>query len=199
MLIVRPGLEGLSGLDLGPHPFAAALDMIYFLDSFLQHRCRLGLSPHTPYFNAGLMLVDRHTWVRGELTQAVIARLQENPKHYPYMEQDALNQIVQGQFAPLNPRYNFMGDFFLTRLEDEIAPIVLHFVNQPKPWHYATWRGEGRFAQNYANWFAQAPFLAWRLQNNVEIAKKMPKKTRKRAEFAQKLRIFLQKYPFLDV
>ena len=53
------------------------------------------------------------------------------------MEQDALNSLVRGDFAPLSPRYNFMGDFFLTGLEAEIAPIVLHFVNQPKPWHYA--------------------------------------------------------------
>ena len=38
------------------------------------------------------------------------------------MEQDALNSRVRGDFAPLSPRYNFMGDFFLTGLEAEIAP-----------------------------------------------------------------------------
>ena len=52
------------------------------------------------------------------------------------MEQDALNSLLQGGFAPLSPRYNFMGDFFLLGLEAEIDPIVLHFVNSPKPWQY---------------------------------------------------------------
>ena len=62
------------------------------------------------------------------------------------MEQDALNSILRGNFAPLSPRYNFMGDFFLLDLEREIEPIVLHFVNSPKPWELASWRGEARFA-----------------------------------------------------
>ena len=50
------------------------------------------------------------------------------------MEQDALNAALKGNFTPLSPRFNFMGDFFLLDLERRLEPIVLHFVNAPKPW-----------------------------------------------------------------
>ena len=65
---------------------------------------------------------------------------------------------MKGGFAPLSPRYNFMGDFFLLDLERRIEPIVLHFVNAPKPWELADWRGEARFAENYRDWFAASPW-----------------------------------------
>ena len=62
--------------------------------------------------------------------------LADDPARYPFMEQDALNATLKGGFAPLSPRYNFMGDFFLLDLERRIDPIVLHFVNAPKPWRF---------------------------------------------------------------
>ena len=51
-----------------------------------------------------------------------------------------------------------MGDFLLLDLERETKPIVLHFVNSPKPWELAAWRGEARFAQNYQDWFERSPW-----------------------------------------
>ena len=144
--------------------------MIFLMDhkggplarEFQGYRRALGLDLTTPYFNAGLMAVDRAAWRKAGFAEEAAARLRGEPERFPFMEQDALNSLVRGDFAPLSPRYNFMGDFFLTGLEAEIAPIVLHFVNQPKPWHYAEWRGEGRFARAYADWFATSPFPEWR-------------------------------------
>jgi lipopolysaccharide biosynthesis glycosyltransferase len=98
----------------------------------------------------------------------------------------------------LSPRYNFMGDFFLTGLEADIAPIVLHFVNQPKPWHYQTWRGEGRFARAYADWFANGPFPAWRPAARP-AARAKPRSTPLRRRFAASLRAYLGRRRFLDV
>ena len=74
---------------------------------------------------------------------------------------DALNAVLRGNFAPLSPRFNFMGDFFLLDLERRLEPIVLHFVNAPKPWELALWRGEARFAENYREWFARSPWRDW--------------------------------------
>ena len=95
------------------------------------------------------MTIDRARWRELKITERVVAALVADPERFPFMEQDALNSILRGNFAPLSPRYNFMGDFFLLDLEREIAPIVLHFVNSPKPWELASWRGEARFAERY--------------------------------------------------
>ena len=152
MLIVRPGLSRLADFDLGGRPLAAAYDMIFLMDNkgddalvrqFKRSRLGLGLALDTPYFNAGLMAIDRAAWRAEKLTERVTTALAETPQRFPFMEQDALNATLKGGFAPLSPRYNFMGDFFLLALERKIAPIVLHFVNAPKPWELNGVEGRG--------------------------------------------------------
>ena len=206
MLIARPGLSRLTEIDLGGHALAAGFDMIYLMDhkggplarEFQGYRRALGLDLDTPYFNAGLMTIDRAAWRKAGFAEEAAARLRSHPERYPFMEQDALNSLVMGDFAKLSPRYNFMGDFFLTGLEAEIAPIVLHFVNQPKPWHYEAWRGEGRFARAYADWFALAPFPAWRAKNRPRLGRK-PSASALRRRFAASLRAFFSTCQFVDV
>jgi lipopolysaccharide biosynthesis glycosyltransferase len=205
MLIVQPGMARLAEFDLRGHAFAAAYDMIFLMDhkggplarEFQGYRRALGLALDTPYFNAGLMTVDRAAWRKAGYAEEAAARLRSHPERYPFMEQDCLNSLVRGDFAPLSPRYNFMGDFFLTGLEPEVAPIVLHFVNQPKPWHYDAWRGEGRFARAYADWFAGAPFPAWRAATQPALGRR-PKPSALRHRFAASLRKFLSERRFID-
>ncbi len=207
MLIVRDGLERLESLDLGGRPLAAAYDMIFLMDfkgdalarQFQRSRRSLGLALDTPYFNAGLMAIDRAAWRAEKLTERVTKALRDQPELYPFMEQDALNATLRGSFAPLSPRFNFMGDFFLLDLERRLEPIVLHFVNAPKPWELGSWRGEARFAENYRAWFATSPW--------PELAKSPapPRFRRTRApltplrrDFARRLSGFLAETRFVD-
>jgi lipopolysaccharide biosynthesis glycosyltransferase len=207
MLIVRPGLSRLENLDLGDKPLAAAYDMIFLMDfkgdalsrRFQRSRRSLGLALDTPYFNAGLMAIDRAAWRAEKLTERVTAALRRKPKRFPFMEQDALNATLGGSFAPLSPRYNFMGDFFLLDLERTIEPIVLHFVNAPKPWEFALWRGEGRFAEAYRDWFALSPWPDWaKAPTSPAWRRTRPPLTRLRQDFAARLSLFLEQTPFLD-
>ena len=155
MLIVRPGSSGSKASISADRPLAAAYDMIFYMDfkgdalarRFQRTRRSLGLALDTPYFNAGLMAIDRAEWRRRALAEQVARALRDTPERFPFNEQDALNATLKGDFAPLSPRFNFMGDFFLLDLERRIEPIVLHFVNAPKPWELKLWRGEARFAR----------------------------------------------------
>ena len=128
---------------------------------FQAYRKSLGLARETPYFNAGLMAIDRAEWRARGLTERVIRSLRDTPRRFPFNEQSALNATLAGDFAPLSPRYNFMGDFFLLDLEHRLQPMVLHFVNTPKPWEFGAWRGEARFAENYRDWFLKSPWPEW--------------------------------------
>ena len=207
MLIVRPGLTRLETLDLGGRPLAAAYDMIFLMDfkgdalarQFQQSRRSLGLKLDTPYFNAGLMAIDRAAWREERLTERVTRALRETPERFPFNEQDALNAILKGGFAPLSPRYNFMGDFFLLDLERRLEPLVLHFVNAPKPWEYSSWKGEARFAEAYRDWFAVSPWPEWaKAPEKPPWRRTRPPLTRLRRSFAERLAAFLDDAPFLD-
>jgi lipopolysaccharide biosynthesis glycosyltransferase len=205
MLVTRPGLARLTTIDLGGQPIAAAYDMIYLMDfsggararRFQAHRRSLGLDLATPYFNAGLLVVDRAAWRAAGLGERVARALREAPRKFPFMEQDALNAILAGGFAPLSPRCNFMGDFLLLDLEATIAPIVLHFVNSPKPWERQRWRGEARFAEAYRSWFAASPWPDWSAPAPAGRARK-PLRTVARRQFAERLSAFLATQRFVD-
>ena len=208
MLVVRPGLSRLASFDLGGLPLAAAYDMIFLMDNkgddalvrqFKRSRLGLGLALETPYFNAGLMAIDRAVWRAEELTERVVEALHDDPKRFPFMEQDALNATLRGRFARLSPRYNFMGDFFLLDLERRIEPIVLHFVNSPKPWRLTEWRGEARFAKAYQEWFASSPWPDWaKAATKPPWRRTRPPLTRLRREFARRLSAFLREAKFVD-
>jgi lipopolysaccharide biosynthesis glycosyltransferase len=207
MLIVRPGLKRLESFDLEGRPLAAAYDMIFYLDfkgdalarQFQRTRRSLGLALDTPYFNAGLMAIDRAKWRRRRLAEQVAQALRDAPERFPFNEQDALNATLRGDFAPLSPRFNFMGDFLLLDLERLVEPIVLHFVNAPKPWELKLWRGEARFAQNYRDWFLGSPWpeLA-RAPPAPPWRRGRPPLTRVRQNFAKRLSAFINRTRYID-
>ncbi len=207
MLIVRPGLARLGEIDIGDFPLAAAFDMIFLMDckggalarQFQAYRRSLGLDLATPYFNAGLMVIERQNWRKHELTERAARALRETPERFAFMEQSTLNSLISGRFAPLSPRFNFMGDFFLTGLEEVIAPIVLHFVNSPKPWDFETWRGEARFARDYKRWFQSSPWPDWPSAASPGLARRRkPALTPLRRRFAERLSAFLAEQRFID-
>src|SRR5271165_1536979 len=208
MLIVRPGLKRLESFDLGGGPLAAAYDMIFYMDfkgdevarQFQRTRRSLGLALDTPYFNAGLMAIDRAEWRRRALAEQVARALRDTPERFPFNEQDALNATLKGDFAPLSPRFNFMGDFFLLDLERRIEPIVLHFVNAPKPWQLADWRGEARFAENYRDWLAASPWPNWAKAPEAPAWRRAPPPlTRLRQDFSKRLALFIAETSFIDI
>jgi lipopolysaccharide biosynthesis glycosyltransferase len=145
------------------------------------------------------MTIDRAAWRAEKLTERVVKALRDEPKRYPFMEQDALNAALKGNFAALSPRFNFMGDFFLLDLERRIEPIVLHFVNAPKPWELGSWRGEARFAEAYRAWFATSPWpdLA-QSPAAPQWRRTRPPLTPLRREFAKRLSTFLADRRFID-
>ena len=145
------------------------------------------------------MVIDPAAWRREKLADRVMAALAEDPMRYPFMEQDALNATLKGGFAPLSPRYNFMGDFFLLDLERRISPVVLHFVNTPKPWTLAEWKGEARFAEAYRDWFRTSPWPEWaEAPERPGWRRSRPPLTRVRREFGARLAEFLEATPFID-
>ena len=207
MLIVRDGLKRLESFDLGGRPLAAAYDMIFLMDfkgdalarRFQRSRRSLGLALDTPYFNAGLIAIDRAAWRAAKVTERVTQALRDDPERYPFMEQDALNATLKGDFAALSPRFNFMGDFFLLDIERRLEPMVLHFVNAPKPWELGSWRGEARFAETYRDWFLASPWpeLA-EAPAKPRWRRTRPPLTPLRKAFAKRLSAFLAETRFID-
>ena len=143
---------------------AAAIDMIFYMDfGGISHpnSRRIALPsasrPMLTYFNNGVTVIDRQKWEAGELGARALALIANDPDRYKWFDQDALNVLLEGRFAPLSPRFNFMGEFLLLDLENEIRPVIRHFVLRPKPWERG-YTGDPRFSEIFHSWFQSSPW-----------------------------------------
>ena len=96
------------------------------------------LRPDSSYFNAGLICFDwRVTTSSGLLRQAKEFAI-ENPHLCKAHDQDALNKVFEGAWAPLDPRWNFMTKAIpekALRLDypARFHPYISHFAGPTKP------------------------------------------------------------------
>jgi lipopolysaccharide biosynthesis glycosyltransferase len=144
----------------------------------------LGLDPETPYFNAGIMALNLRRWRTERVTERVIAFLNRYGDRVDFLEQDALNAVVAGDYEALLPRWNVQ---LLTlshfgrqaasreerrRLQDRLLleAGILHFAGPRKPWH---WRYGGPRADAFygavrrSGWFSAPAYWAWALSHRV--------------------------------
>ena len=142
-------LSYLFEFNLAGNPVAAARSAIIPTVSSplgLTEWKRLGLAPNTPYFNSGVLVIDRAAWQSADLTQRVLDFVRDYRDHIRLLDQDGMNAVLAGKFAPLPLRWN-QEDLLRTGLhlgylvfpqaevtEAERAPAIVHFTGREKPW-----------------------------------------------------------------
>jgi lipopolysaccharide biosynthesis glycosyltransferase len=106
----------------------------------------LGLDPAAPYFNAGVLIVDLPRWRNADLTNRVLACLEQNRPYVRWSDQYALNVVLTGGWGQLDPRWNQGANIFafpswsqspfdrqtFEQLRDD--PYIVHFTTRYKPW-----------------------------------------------------------------
>ena len=92
----------------------------------------LGITNHR-YFNAGMLVIDVVKWNSFEVFNKVLEAITANPEKFKYLDQDALNLVLQGQVKYLSPIFNCIDAENIDK--DKI--VLLHFAAQPKPWNVA--------------------------------------------------------------
>lgn len=107
-----------------------------------------GVRRGTPYFNAGVMVVDRIAWERAGLGEVALRRLRERPEVLKFHDQDLLNWVVEGNWKQMDARWNQQSAMWeigrnqLARVHPDPeallnAPHVIHFSGFSKPWEYS--------------------------------------------------------------
>jgi lipopolysaccharide biosynthesis glycosyltransferase len=105
------------------------------------------VDPTLPYLNTGAMLIDVNRWRDADLTDKIVAYLQQYD--LPCVDQDAINLVLRGGFDRLRPAYNSMPYHLmkLLRTADLVEsdadigeaienPAIIHFHRSflGKPW-----------------------------------------------------------------
>lgn len=138
-VVVEADLLPLVEIDLGGNVLAAVFNPC-------ARHGQLGLPEGTPYFNAGVLLVDRRRWEAERVTERVLAVIAERPTALRYWDQDALNIVLAGHWTALEPCWNQQHHFPALKpeslgYEPEVwrraleRPAIIHFTSGSKPWN----------------------------------------------------------------
>ena len=94
----------------------------------------LGLK-HTRYLSAGTLVIDVDKWREQKLTQRVLNAYRKQGARFSLLEEDALNLVLDGDFTELPSEWiAFSEAFNPLLLRRQPANLLLHFVNDGKPW-----------------------------------------------------------------
>ena len=129
-MVINASLRPLADMDLKGQVLAAAQDYLFAIE-YHHHGAKRG----APYFNAGLMLVDVERFTAMSAGQKAMHRLAQSEPRLPYLDQCALNEVLDGRWIDLDRRWNFFqtGQDREFSREDFEAASIIHFAG-PKPW-----------------------------------------------------------------
>lgn len=106
----------------------------------------------SPYFNAGVLLIDLEAWRRRDVAGKAMAYIRAVGDEVDYLHQEALNATVWDDWLPLANRWNVpstAGRWFGPTGDAAVAaPAIVHFAGRMKPWRM---RSGGRFAVAYTD------------------------------------------------
>lgn len=128
----------------------------------------LGLEPSWPYFNSGVLLIDRSEWESNAIGYGCLDLLRR--ENLRWGDQDALNAIVRDRWLQLPLRWNvqtpqYQGNSATWALwTDEVRravamPGIVHFTMRPKPWIYGSTHPA---TERWFHWLDQTAWSGWR-------------------------------------
>lgn len=161
-VLIIGDLSDLWKTSIGEFPVAAVRDFV--IDDY--HR--LNLSPQMGYFNSGVMIMQFEEWKKLDLTNSILAYLEENPQRIEYADQCAINAVLQGNWFPLPPKWNIQTydqkkipslkskEYFSLQEWEEIqlSPKIIHFTGLPKPWNLG---GNNPYRSLYWKYLRETP------------------------------------------
>ena len=122
----------------------------------------LGLAPETPYFNAGVMVVDLDAWRREQVEERALAYLHRYASQVFFHEQEALNVALARRWRPLARMWNWSAHPLHAPAEDlqGATPSILHFTGARKPWirgGVGPWYARYVHFQDATDWRGERP------------------------------------------
>jgi len=109
-------------------PLIAAFDTMGFVTD-PSYRERLGMSAGASYFNAGVMVLDLKAVRSERIFRDAIRYATTHPENCLYVDQDALNSVINGRWQVLDWRWNVTSCYHQSK-----SPFIRHFIGKPKPW-----------------------------------------------------------------
>lgn len=142
-IICTGSVRSFLDIDLEEKVLAAVEDPVY------KWKETLGMRSTSKYFNSGVILVDSLRWKKLEIGKKVSDFLIQFPEKIRFVDQCALNAILDGEWKRLQPKFNQQAiiyrddfsaldsDWIGTEIQEaKDEPILVHYTGPSKPWQY---------------------------------------------------------------
>ena len=141
-LVVCKDLQSLWKTDVKGVAVAMAPDLWYQDKETLS---RLGIE-NGKYLNAGVIVMNLDYWRNNDIRNKLLSFIAEKGSKLTYLDQDAINVILQNERIQLQVKYNVTPYYFHKNLDNypkemheeiyeaRLAPFVFHFLGPIKPW-----------------------------------------------------------------
>lgn len=110
------------------------------------------------YFNAGMMLIDVKRWNDNRISEKAISILSEKSQHLEYLDQDALNIVLEDKVSFTDEKFNkifkLKHDSKGYTTDAPANTVFLHYAGADKPWQ--EWN-EQLVCKHYRNIYRTSP------------------------------------------
>jgi lipopolysaccharide biosynthesis glycosyltransferase len=129
--IVLDDVSQLFELDFGQNPLAAVID-----PEEDKAKSPIGV---LRYYNAGVLMMELDRWRDNQISQKCFDYLATPGVPAAFLDQDAINKVLEGQIFELPMRWNrqvtnlLVSDTAFASLHQHVS--ICHFITAQKPWH----------------------------------------------------------------
>jgi len=144
--ILKSDVRQLFDLFDSSYPLQAVLDYSGTLGNplvQLENPLRFGLSPSSPYYNSGVLLMNLATWRREKISRQIIQFAQAHPDSLFFVDQTAINIVLSGRIGELPSTWNAQtehpnvlnGQWAVPFIRQDLSNArLIHFTSEFKPW-----------------------------------------------------------------
>jgi lipopolysaccharide biosynthesis glycosyltransferase len=165
-LLVLTDVGRLWDQDLNGHHALAVQDAVVPLVSSRSGVAgwkELGIPAGTQYFNAGVMSINLTLWRRDRVGDRALEYVRRYRDRVYFWDQEGLNAVLAGQWAPLDPRWNHNVSVpsGATRSAQDADgdPWIIHFAGNVKPWRFSVRTPPHEL---YFRYLDMTPWKGWR-------------------------------------
>ena len=101
------------------------------------------------YFNSGVLLINRDKWVQFDFSKELSRFYSRYSRTARMWDQDFLNHFFQDDWIELSPKWNFQITLFPYGYMRVFDPVIYHFTDGRKPWHWNDFDWDCRFISIY--------------------------------------------------
>jgi lipopolysaccharide biosynthesis glycosyltransferase len=142
-IIMVSSMTEFLKIDLENKVLAAVADPIY------KWKSDLGMRDSATYFNSGVMLINLDLWKKLDITKKAFDFIAKHPDKIRFVDQCALNRVIDGEYLELTPRFNQQAILYREgfnfgettwtskQIKEAVdSPILIHYTGSSKPWEY---------------------------------------------------------------